>query len=422
MDRDAFDGLTRLLAATPSRRAALGAVLGAMLTGAAGADGAAQRSKRRRQRSRKARADRRGGARVEETSCCSTGACVPGKGKNLAKCCYVGQDLTGKNFSGANLGNANFSGATLTAANLQGANLDKACLVDADLRGVRVNSSTNLSGVIYCRTRTDAGENNSGCANGTPCCPTCDAALRCPSGQVCCNGACLTSGCCTAADCAARTCHTATCASRQCRFTPISASTAPGCQTVCCNGECCPAGTNACTATNQCSCRTSQDCGANQICCSGACRSGDCCGPQDCGSSGNTCANFQCMCGAGAECAPPTPHCCGTGAQAICQECCIDSQCPGSAEPFCLEFQCVSEAVLRIFERVRTIVADYLGVDEAQITMGSRFIEDLGADSLDLVEIVMALEEEFGGEISDEDAETIRTVGDAVQYIIAHQA
>jgi acyl carrier protein len=54
--------------------------------------------------------------------------------------------------------------------------------------------------------------------------------------------------------------------------------------------------------------------------------------------------------------------------------------------------------------------------------MGSRFIEDLGADSLDLVEIVMALEEEFGGEISDEDAETIRTVGDAVQYIIAHQA
>lgn len=68
-------------------------------------------------------------------------------------------------------------------------------------------------------------------------------------------------------------------------------------------------------------------------------------------------------------------------------------------------------------ERVKTIVANLLGVDEDQITSSSHFRNDLEADSLDLVELIMAFEEEFGGEITDDDAQKIETVGQAVTYI-----
>ncbi|MCC7451338.1 MAG: acyl carrier protein [Anaerolineae bacterium] len=68
-------------------------------------------------------------------------------------------------------------------------------------------------------------------------------------------------------------------------------------------------------------------------------------------------------------------------------------------------------------ERVRDIVVDLLGVDAARVTPEARFREDLEADSLDLVELIMAIEEEFGGEISDEEAQKITTVGEAVNYI-----
>jgi len=70
-----------------------------------------------------------------------------------------------------------------------------------------------------------------------------------------------------------------------------------------------------------------------------------------------------------------------------------------------------------IQERVKQIVAEQLGVEEDQVTDAASFMEDLGADSLDTVELVMALEEEFDIEISDEDAEKIQTVQDAVSYI-----
>ena len=70
-----------------------------------------------------------------------------------------------------------------------------------------------------------------------------------------------------------------------------------------------------------------------------------------------------------------------------------------------------------IEERVKQIVAEQLGVDEAQVTNEAAFMDDLGADSLDTVELVMALEEEFDIEISDEDAEKIQTVQDAISYI-----
>jgi acyl carrier protein len=68
-------------------------------------------------------------------------------------------------------------------------------------------------------------------------------------------------------------------------------------------------------------------------------------------------------------------------------------------------------------DRVKTIVSNLLGVDEDRITSASHFRNDLEADSLDLVELIMAFEEEFGGEITDEDAQKIETVGQAVTYI-----
>lgn len=69
------------------------------------------------------------------------------------------------------------------------------------------------------------------------------------------------------------------------------------------------------------------------------------------------------------------------------------------------------------FDKVKKIIVDRLGVDESEVTEEASFIDDLGADSLDTLELVMALEEEFGIEIPDEDAEKIITVGDALNYI-----
>ncbi|NPV73276.1 MAG: acyl carrier protein [Pelotomaculum sp.] len=76
---------------------------------------------------------------------------------------------------------------------------------------------------------------------------------------------------------------------------------------------------------------------------------------------------------------------------------------------------------MSVFDRVKSIIVEQLGVEEDEVKMESSFVDDLGADSLDIVELVMALEEEFDLEIPDEDAEKIRTVGEAVKYIQDHQ-
>ena len=68
-------------------------------------------------------------------------------------------------------------------------------------------------------------------------------------------------------------------------------------------------------------------------------------------------------------------------------------------------------------DKIKQIIADQLGVKKEEVTDGAKFVDDLGADSLDTVELVMALEEEFGIEIQDEDAEKLQTVGDALKYI-----
>ncbi len=72
-------------------------------------------------------------------------------------------------------------------------------------------------------------------------------------------------------------------------------------------------------------------------------------------------------------------------------------------------------------EQVRSIIVDQLGVNESEINPDSNFVEDLGADSLDTVELVMKFEEDFNLEIPDEDAEKIQTVSDAIEYIKQHQ-
>jgi acyl carrier protein len=75
---------------------------------------------------------------------------------------------------------------------------------------------------------------------------------------------------------------------------------------------------------------------------------------------------------------------------------------------------------MSVEERVKSIIVEQLGVDAEEVTAEASFVEDLGADSLDTVELIMAFEEEFGVEISDEDAEKIRRVKDAVEYIDKH--
>jgi acyl carrier protein len=72
---------------------------------------------------------------------------------------------------------------------------------------------------------------------------------------------------------------------------------------------------------------------------------------------------------------------------------------------------------MELFERIKAIIVEQLGVDPEKVTMDARFREDMEADSLDLVELIMAFEDEFGGDISDEDAQQIKTVGNAVEYL-----
>ncbi len=78
------------------------------------------------------------------------------------------------------------------------------------------------------------------------------------------------------------------------------------------------------------------------------------------------------------------------------------------------------DGVASVYDRVRSIVAERLGVDEDKVTMDAEFIGDLNADSLDLVEVIMAMEQEFNVEIKDDEAENIRSVSDAVEYITEH--
>jgi acyl carrier protein len=89
---------------------------------------------------------------------------------------------------------------------------------------------------------------------------------------------------------------------------------------------------------------------------------------------------------------------------------------------FCVTTNVQEDKMSDIAERVKKIVVDHLGVEAAKVTDNASFIDDLGADSLDTVELVMAFEEEFNVEIPDDAAETIQTVGDAIKFLEKHKA
>ena len=83
-------------------------------------------------------------------------------------------------------------------------------------------------------------------------------------------------------------------------------------------------------------------------------------------------------------------------------------------------YQLIMEGLMAVADKVKSIIVEQLGVDEEEVTPDASFVDDLGADSLDTVELVMAFEEEFGIEIPDEDAEKITRVKEAIDYIEAH--
>ena len=347
MDRDRFDAFTRLFASRGSRRAALGVLFGAKMLGLAleteaskgkvdargrgngrskGQGRSRARGKQRAAKRGKSHKDRQPRAVAEAANCCATGNCAPGAGRNLGKCCYQGQDLSGKSFRGANLGSASFAGATLTGADLRSANLDKTCLVDADLTGARLTGA-NTGTAIFCRTvMPDGSPTDSGCTKGTACCPTCNAANGCDPGEVCCGGRCRSGGCCTSADCPA---DEPICSRNSCG--PCTGDAQCGSGRVCCNGICCPVGLRCIGNTCQEGCGGDSDCDANQVCCDQQCRDGDCCVGGDCGSSGNLCRDFTCRCGNGNAC---SVACCSQGDSAACRECCDSNDCSGNT-PFC---------------------------------------------------------------------------------------
>jgi len=88
----------------------------------------------------------------------------------------------------------------------------------------------------------------------------------------------------------------------------------------------------------------------------------------------------------------------------------------------CVPWNLMEEMPMSVEDRVKSIIVEQLGVDADEVTPEASFVEDLGADSLDTVELIMAFEEEFGVEISDDEAEKIRKVKDAVEYIDKRQS
>jgi hypothetical protein len=300
MDPTRFDALVRSLGTVASRRRTVahlltGLVAPLFLGLAAEADGKNGKGKRKNDGKDRGRArqgkgrgkNRKDRIRSEQlpANCCSSGDCAPGKGKNLAKCCYDGQDFAGANFEGSNLGSANFAGANASNASFGGANLGKACLVDAILTGATINNSTNLGGVIFCRTvMPDDSVNNSGCNQATRCCQTCiEEGEGCgPNiGGACCDGL--------------------SCINGQCAEPPTTTSTTTTSTTTST-----PSTTTSTTSTTT---TTTGPCPPGQIDCGAGCVVGNCC-------TADTCPSCECI----------VPLCCDN--VCACGECCTNTECP----------------------------------------------------------------------------------------------
>ena len=343
MDRDRFDALARLLAAKGSRRGALSAILGAALFGHDPEASLAKPGKRKgkgrdtgrgKGRGRdndqgrggeqgKGRGQKRGRDRQRvraeaiPANCCSGVNCAPGSGKDLAKCCYQGQDLTGGNFKAVNLGSANLSGATLTNANFTAANLDKTCFVGANLTGAKL-TGTNTGTAIFCNTTMpDGSTNNRDCAKGTTCCETCVPA--CTGNLRCCpDGTCKE--CCANGQCpAGQRCVNGRCV----------------CDAVSCPGGCC---TNGPGNPGECRPRSDTNCGINGARCVD-CPDDTVCNAQgQCGCNRQSCPDGCCDTATGPCIRTPSNQNCG-GAGNICRDCTTTP-----AAPVCVDGQCVCPA------------------------------------------------------------------------------
>ena len=250
------------------------------------------------------------------STCCGGGNCTPGPSKDLRKCCFENQPLAGKNFRSANVSGTVFKGANLTGATFAGANIKNACFVDANVTGANF-AGTNPGIAIFCRTQTDSGIDNAGCAKGNPCCPTCDAQHPCSAGQVCCQGRCQTGDSCAAADCAHlpdRTCQTKVCTNFQCGYSPLTG-------TPCDDGNPCTVGdvcqNGVCTAGGAKDCSSVAD-----ACNDGVCRQSDGQCVKRPKADGGSCGPSLRCCGGGCL---PTSRCCTNGTPDACpggQKCC----------------------------------------------------------------------------------------------------
>jgi hypothetical protein len=317
VDAERFDRLVASLMRSGTRRGVVRTLAGALLGAAglgvlAGQDAAGKEKGNSKRRGKGARKNRTGKNRVraQALSCCGGSNCTPGAGKNLAKCCFEGQNLAGQTFKGANLSSANFSDANLTNANLVNANLDKSCFVDADLTGAKLTGA-NTARAIFCRTQTSQGIDNSGCNKANRCCQTCVDIddTGCAIGGECCGGAECTGngdGVCTCPQDAPDTCDGV------CVDLKTDADNCGDCGVVCPSGETCQGGI--------CRCGSGPACTNGLTCCSGQCVNllTDL---DNCTECGNACPaslpNATVICGAGQdEQGRPGYGCafvCGTG-------------------------------------------------------------------------------------------------------------
>jgi acyl carrier protein len=369
---------------------------------------------------------------------------------NLSGACLVDADFSGGSFLGVNTlgaifcrtrmpnGSLNNSGCSKGTSCCPTCDGDHPCpsgqvCVDGscragDCRGAeQCSPSGNICEAFQCRCGDGgacSGTTPHCCGDGLDAdCQQCCVSANCGGGETCCSGTCVPTSRLCGGVCGNVCKDNETCCGQKCVATSVLCGGA--CDNICASDQTC-CGKNCEATDNLCGGFCGNICTDSETCC------GDKCVPTNglCGRiCNNVCSPDQTCCGTVCEatgklcggicgnvCTVAKPNCCGQD----CRECCADAQCTNPAAPVCLTFECVSEKVATTFARVRPVVADILAVDENQIALESEFIGDLGADSLDVVELIMALEEEFGITISDEEAENIRTVGDAVQFIIEH--
>ena len=347
MDARHFDRLTRSLAAGSSRRTVLAGLLAGILApivsvGARAADRHHGKRKHKGRGTDKGKSHgrrRKTNAQAVPARCFGSGACLPGPAAYLAKCDFTDSNvLENVNCTGCNLSDSSLLRADASGANFNKANLSRVCLVDADLTSATINASTNLLGAVFCRTKMPNGSiNNSGCTKATGCCPTCvePGNSGCNVGGCCAGNVCCNNVCCQAGD----VCNTNKIPNACCTPVPNAVACAnkcgPGVSDGCVGtydcGDVCSNPTPICSAsTHTCeACTSNGQCGVDNVCCQGSCRT--CCLAtcqslgRECGTAPDGCGGtLSCgMCsGSTANCNNGTCTNCASMCSAACFACC----------------------------------------------------------------------------------------------------